>query len=153
MTFPHFNRTLIALILGIALHFPVAHAEDDRNVYEATVYKSPTCSCCTAWIEHLENNGFDVTVLEPTKLDQVKSAHAVPSELRSCHTAAIGNYTIEGHVPAKDIRRLLTEQPNARGLAVPGMPVGSPGMEQGDRRDPYVVVLFGEGKREVYAQH
>ena len=141
------------LALGILLPFPALPAEGDGDAYMATVYKSPSCGCCTAWIEHLESNGFEVTVREPADLGRVKSALAVPHDLRSCHTAEIDGYTIEGHVPAADIRRLLTERPQARGLAVPGMPVGSPGMEQGDRRDAYDVILFGADASTVYVRH
>jgi len=120
---------------------------------EMTVYKSPWCGCCAAWVEHVRENGFTVSVVELEDLDPVKRHHHIPGNLQSCHTAEIDGYVIEGHVPAVDIRRLLKERPKARGLAVPGMPVGSPGMEQGNRKDRYPVVLFGDGDPELYAIH
>jgi hypothetical protein len=94
------------------------------------------------WVEHLRKSGFSVTVIESTDLAAIKSAQGVPASLQSCHTASIGRYTIEGHVPAHAIRRLLAEKPAARGLAVAGMPIGSPGME-GARPEVYSVMLFG----------
>lgn len=109
---------------------------------EMLVYKSPICGCCGKWIEHVEAHGFTVKVAEDNDLQAVKNQYAVPSNLRSCHTAVIGDYVIEGHVPADDIKRLLEQQPQTAGLAVAGMPVGSPGMEMGDRQDPYTVWMF-----------
>lgn len=108
----------------------------------AVMYKNPNCGCCTKWAEHLRTNGFDVDVREQAPMAPVKNRLGVPGDMRSCHTAVIGDYVIEGHVPAGDIRRLLAEQPEARGLAVPGMPLGSPGMEAGARRQPYTVWLM-----------
>ena len=124
-------------------------------VAEAVVYKSPTCGCCTGWIEHLRANGFEA---EPVDLEQYaelsakKAEHGVPSQLASCHTARIGGYTIEGHVPAEVVARLLREQPDdIVGLAVPGMPIGSPGME-GPNPEVYDVIAFDEaGNQSVYA--
>lgn len=118
-----------------------------------TVHASPTCSCCKAWVKHLQANGFQVFVKEIADVTPVKARLGVPEELRSCHTATIGNYWVEGHVPAADIRRLLAVKPAAKGLAVPGMPIGSPGMEQGNRRDPYKVILFGTKGQSVFAAH
>ncbi len=118
-----------------------------------TVYKSPWCGCCTAWIKHMQDNGFSVAVREQEDLSGVKSLYGVPEPLHSCHTAEIDGYVIEGHVPAEDVLRLLSERPDARGLAVPGMPIGSPGMEQGDEKEPYPVVLFGDEGMFVYARH
>lgn len=107
-----------------------------------TVYKSPTCNCCAVWVEHLEANGFPVNVVTQDTVMPIKQKLGVPPGMGSCHTATIEGYVIEGHVPANDIVRLLKERPQATGLSVPGMPVGSPGMEMGDRRDPYHVYLF-----------
>jgi hypothetical protein len=119
-----------------------------------TVWKSPTCGCCGAWIEHVKKAGFDVRVIETDDLDPVKARHKVPERLQSCHTALVGGYAIEGHVPAKEILRLLAEKPAALGLAVPGMPVGSPGMEYGSEREPYEVVLFAaDGAARVFARY
>ena len=118
-----------------------------------TVYKDPNCGCCKLWVDHVRAAGFTVTVRDTADMGAVKASFGVPASLHSCHTARIGPYTIEGHVPAELITRLLAEQPVGRGLAVPGMPVGSPGMEMGDRKDPYEVVLFDKtGSSRVYAR-
>lgn len=120
---------------------------------EMVVYRSPTCGCCLGWVEHVREAGFRVRIEDRTDLAPVKAELGVPADLASCHTARIGGYVIEGHVPAEDVRRLLAERPDVKGLAVPGMPEGSPGME-GPDPDPYAVVAFdGEGGREVFARH
>lgn len=117
-----------------------------------TVYKDPNCGCCAKWVDHVKQAGFTVTVRETDDMDSVKASFGVPAALASCHTARVGAYAIEGHVPADLIVRLLKEQPAGRGLAVPGMPVGSPGMEMGSRKDAYDVLLFDKaGKSRVYA--
>ncbi|MBX3447035.1 MAG: DUF411 domain-containing protein [Parvibaculaceae bacterium] len=117
------------------------------------VYKTPWCGCCTAWVDHMREAGFAVRVTELDDLEPLKSAHGIPAELASCHTALIGGYAIEGHVPAADVIRLLKERPAAAGLAVPGMPMGSPGMEMDGHTEPYDVVLFGPGTRTVFARY
>lgn len=118
------------------------------------VVKSPYCGCCTLWVEHLRQAGFEVRVTDLEDVTPTARRLGVPDDLRSCHTASIEGYAIEGHVPAADIRRLLAERPDAVGLAVPGMPMGSPGMEQGDIRQPYVTILFTrDGRRTPFARH
>jgi len=118
-----------------------------------TVWKSPWCGCCGNWIEHMRASGFEVRVEELEDLSLVKRTAAVPDHLQSCHTARVGGYTVEGHVPASDVVRLLEERPDAIGLAVPGMPSGSPGMENGDH-DPYdVLILKRDGKTEVFSSY
>ena len=118
------------------------------------VVKSPYCGCCTQWVEYLRANGFTVRVTVTEDLDPVARQHGVPDNLRSCHTATVEGYALEGHIPAADIRRLLAERPQAAGLAVPGMPIGSPGMEQGNRRQTYATILFRrDGSRQMFAQH
>ena len=117
------------------------------------MYKSPTCGCCSEWIKHLEENGFSVKAEDLRNVNQIKAELGVPNKLRSCHTAKIGDYVIEGHVPAQEITRLLKERPQVKGLAVPGMPMGSPGME-GPRKDRYDVLTFDKnGKSSVYASY
>lgn len=117
-----------------------------------TVYKDPNCGCCTEWVSHVRKAGFVVTVRDTADMSSVKASFGVPSALESCHTARVGAYAIEGHVPADLIQKLLREQPVARGLAVPGMPQGSPGMEQGAPKDAYDVLLFDKaGKTRVFA--
>ncbi|QBM18747.1 hypothetical protein MARI_28890 [Marinobacter sp. JH2] len=118
------------------------------------VYKSPTCSCCVDWIDHLEENGFDVTATNSNNMGRIKAEAGLIPGLGSCHTAIVNDYVIEGHVPAGDIKRLLSEAPKATGLSVPGMPMGSPGMEMGDRKDHYKVILFNEqGQTRVFSEY
>ena len=118
------------------------------------VYKSPTCGCCTDWVKHLEENGFEVEVTETNNLNPIKADAGLTPALASCHTAFIGDYVIEGHVPASDIQRLIAEAPKATGLSVPGMPMGSPGMEIGNRKDHYKVILFNDaGQTRVFAEY
>lgn len=119
-----------------------------------TVYKSPTCQCCSRWLAHLEEHGFATKVESQRDLRPVRARLGVPDKLASCHTAVVNGYFVEGHVPAEDVKRLLAEKPRALGIAAPGMPVGSPGMEMGERRDPYDVVLFdASGNTQVFAHH
>ena len=106
-----------------------------------TIWKTPWCGCCTAWAQHMTDAGFKVDIKEVEDLAQVKNKAGVPHSLRSCHTAHVAGYTIEGHVPASDVKRLLTSKPAVAGLAVPGMPSGSPGMENG-QHDAYDVMTF-----------
>ncbi|MBZ2169414.1 DUF411 domain-containing protein [Marinobacter sp. F4216] len=141
----------IALTLSLGLSSPLMAEETTNDIH---VYKSPTCGCCADWVEHLEANGFDVEVTDTNDLNPIKVEAGLSRGLASCHTAFVGDYVIEGHVPASDIHRLLKEAPQARGLTVPGMPVGSPGMETGDRKDPYQVLLFNEqGQTRVFADY
>lgn len=121
---------------------------------DMTVTKSPWCGCCSAWIEHMRQAGFEVTVHEEEDLTAIKEKMGVEPKLQSCHTGEVEGYVIEGHVPAEDVLRLLTERPKARGLTVPGMPAGSPGMEMGERKDAYDVLLIKEdGTTEVFSKH
>jgi hypothetical protein len=117
------------------------------------VAKSPFCGCCNQWVEHLRRAGFQIRIVEAEDVTPIARQLGVPDDLRSCHTAVVNGYVIEGHVPAADIRRLLAQRPRGTGLAVPGMPIGSPGMEQGNRRQPYQVILFEGGRRTVFARH
>lgn len=119
---------------------------------EVVVHKVPSCGCCSGWAEHLRRVGFPVQLVESRNIDDVKRRLGVPTDLASCHTAEVGGYVIEGHVPAGAIRRALAERPSAVGLAVPGMPTGSPGMESG-APETYEVVLFGEQGRRVFARY
>lgn len=122
-----------------------------RDVIE--VYKSPTCGCCTKWLEHLRASGFEVKPYDVDDITVSRAKLGVPQALGSCHSARVGGYLIEGHVPAQDIRRLLRERPDAAGLAVPGMPRGSPGMEA-ETEDPYDVLLFQpNGRYAVYQRY
>jgi hypothetical protein len=145
-------RSVLTLLAALALASP-AFAAAENGI---EVWKSATCRCCINWVKHLEANGFDVTVnaADTSMLDRIKRKSGIGEKLASCHTAKIGGYVIEGHVPAPEIRRLLAEQPDALGLTVPGMPVGSPGMEQGAETEPYDVLLIKkDGTTEVFASH
>ena len=138
----------IALSLTIAL---AAVAPAAQVATPITVYKSPTCGCCGKWVEHMRKAGFNPQVNDLPNVAAVKQAAGVPADLQSCHTSTVEGYTIEGHVPADVIRQLLKEKPKVAGIAVPGMPIGSPGMEQGDQ-DKYNIVAFGkDGSQKVYA--
>ena len=119
-----------------------------------TVYKSPTCGCCGKWADHLVQNGFRVVVRDTENLGKIKRKYAVPVDMRSCHTATIDDYVIEGHVPAGDIAELLKRKPAQRLLAVPGMPLGSPGMEHPNGTMPYESLLVAEdGSVTVFERH
>ncbi|MBM3521383.1 MAG: DUF411 domain-containing protein [Alphaproteobacteria bacterium] len=111
------------------------------------LFKSPTCGCCGLWGDRMASAGFRVVRHDVEDLDPIKARARVPAELESCHTAFLDQYVLEGHVPVPAIRRLLSERPAARGLAVPNMPIGSPGMEVGTRREPYTVWLFADGRK------
>lgn len=122
---------------------------------DGQVWKSPTCGCCKSWVSHMAANGFalDVQQAGPSELNAVKAQSGVPKAYASCHTAKIGGYVVEGHVPAEAVKRLLAEKPDAVGLSVPGMPEGSPGMETGGAAEPYDVLLIRkDGTAEVF-QH
>lgn len=137
---------LLAATLGL-----VACAQ--ANAATIAVVKDPACGCCTQWIEYLRRSGFVVTVTDTPEQPQISARMGVPEDLRGCHSATIDGYVVEGHVPAEDIRRLLAERPAATGIAVPGMPMGSPGMEQGGMKDAYVTVLFGDKGQSLFARH
>jgi len=141
---------ILLMLLSVLGSGANALAEEPRAM---TVWKSPWCGCCGKWVEHMRAAGFEVQVEEVENLGLVKRMVAVPDELQSCHTARVGGYTIEGHVPAADVVRLLDERPDALGLFVPGMPSGSPGMENGEH-DPYdVLMLKRGGDTEVFSSH
>lgn len=139
-------RTLVAatlLTLGTAAH-----------AASMTVIKSPTCGCCVKWIEHVRAHGFDVKSVDVADIMVAKKKAGVPDKLASCHTAIVGGYVVEGHVPAADIKRLLAQKPKAKGIAVAGMPMGSPGMEHGNHREPYNVILFkADGSTSIFSRH
>ncbi|MDD1649673.1 MAG: DUF411 domain-containing protein [Methylococcaceae bacterium] len=134
---------LLLLTLGLALPLqavPVKAAKD--TPIPITVHRSPTCSCCGKWMEHMKHNGFAVAEIRAEDMDAIKRQHGVPETLKSCHTALVGGYVVEGHVPAEDVKSMLNSKPTAIGISAPGMPVGSPGMEMGAKNDPYTVVQF-----------
>jgi hypothetical protein len=136
-----FAAALIALPL-------VAHAAEPV----IDVYKSASCGCCKEWIRHLESNGFHVNAHDVANPSDYREKFGIPNQFGSCHSARVGGYALEGHVPAADIKRLLASKPKARGLAVPAMPMGSPGME-GPRKDPFDVLLVQDGGRSSVFRH
>lgn len=139
---------------GLATSALTRRALAAPSATRVTVYKSPTCGCCSNWVSHMKTNGFTVDAHDvgDDMLDQVKTTAGVPATLRSCHIALAGGYAFEGHVPADLVKRVLTTKPKLAGLAVPGMPAGSPGMEMGGRSDPYQVMAFDrQGKSWVFA--
>ena len=155
------NRRQFALAGLAALALPAGalaqvQAQGQANSVQVEVWKSPSCGCCKDWIAHMEKSGFRFTVHE-TGNTAVRQRMRIPLALGSCHTAVIGRYAIEGHVPAKDVQRLLREKPEAVGLTVPGMPIGSPGMdgpEYGGRKDPYdVLLVLADGSTRVFATY
>jgi hypothetical protein len=140
------RRSILALVGSTAV-VPIRSlwaAED-----QITVHRDPSCGCCSGWVQHLQKAGFHANVIDTRDLDTVKKQLGVPEDLAACHTAEIAGYVIEGHVPAAALKRFLSEKPNASGLAVRGMPVGSPGME-GGKPEPYDVVMFGPSGRRTY---
>lgn len=153
------RRTILAAGLGLAAlsAFPAqGRSSTDRTAEQIHVMKDPNCGCCTAWIEIVEAAGFAVTteLSAGTALMRYKSENGISAELASCHTARVQNYMLEGHVPVADIRRLLDERPDAVGLAVPGMPYGSPGMGAETEREAYDVLLIRkDGTTEVFTRY
>ena len=142
------------LLLFVFFFASVAACSERQEAPTITVYKSPTCGCCNKWITHLQDNGFHVIARDVDDVVPYKQRAGLTPQLASCHTAFIDGYAVEGHVPARDIRRLLEERPAVQGLTVPGMPVGSPGMELGDRKDPYEVLTFDEtGEAAVFSRY
>jgi len=154
------RRSWLASVAGVlagsaALGALPRRAYGDVVATPLTVYKDPSCGCCTKWVAHLAANGLKPVVKDRSDMAALKDSLGVPMALRSCHTAVAGKYVIEGHVPAADLKRLLSSAPkDVLGLAVPDMPSGSPGMEMGGRADRYDVIAFGSGgKTHVFATH
>ena len=148
-----FGVGIVLAVLGVGgyVYFgPLASAD----LPTVTVFKSPSCNCCAEWVTHMREQGFPVEIQSRFNVKPVKRKVGVPSSLAACHTAVVNNYVVEGHVPAKDVKQLLRENPKVRGLSVPGMPVGSPGMERGNRVEPYKVLTFTPaGDTTVFARY
>lgn len=146
MSSPRFSVLLAAALIGLP-----ALANAAKPVVE--VYKTASCGCCKGWVKHLEQNGFAVKAHDVADPGDYREKFGIPQEFGSCHSAKVGGYALEGHVPAAEIKRLLASKPKAAGLAVPAMPLGSPGME-GPRSDPYDVLLVGkDGKATVFKRY
>jgi hypothetical protein len=140
---------LISLLLALT----AAGAVFAQSALNISVYKNQYCGCCHEWIKHLQKNGFKVSPNDVPDTTPVRAKLGMPAELGSCHTAVIGGYVIEGHVPAADIQRLLKEKPKAVGLAVPGMPAGSPGMESPNPEPYNTLLVLKDGSTRVFAKH
>jgi hypothetical protein len=139
---------------GAAGPFGLTSAAAPDSLPTVRVYKTPTCNCCAKWVDHMKEEGFEVRTNNLNSLSNVKKQAGIPDGLSACHTAVVGRYVVEGHVPAEDVKRLLATRPDVRGIAVPGMPIGSPGMERGSRQEPYNVVAFDtNGGTSVFAEH
>ncbi|MDQ3486853.1 MAG: DUF411 domain-containing protein [Acidobacteriota bacterium] len=150
-----FKRSLAMVITAACLGaVPLAQTKPSAGP-ALSVFKTPTCGCCSKWVDHMKKAGFQVTVTDmpQASLDNVKAKHQVPAAVHSCHTAVVDGYAIEGHVPATEVKRLLKEKQKVTGIAVPGMPLGSPGMESpGITPHPYDVLSFdAQGKTKVFA--
>jgi hypothetical protein len=144
---------VLALGLGSVGLSGMVRAAVPTNGAAVEVWKAASCDCCEGWVRHMRAAGFDVTVHVVDDVTPMKRMAGVPDDLASCHTARVGGYVLEGHVPADDVKRLLAERPQARGLAVPGMPQDAPGMDMASGQ-PYQVVLFGAGGGpQVFARH
>lgn len=127
---------------------------NDSLMKDIVVYKNPSCGCCTKWVRYLEENDYNVTIENTRDIFEVKKRLGVPEKLAACHTAVIDGYVIEGHITHRDIKRLLLFRPEVIGIAVPGMPIGTPGMEQGNTKQPHDVISFdNKGNTRVFAKH
>jgi len=144
--------SLIVLILSFCMQSQSfagnSHSKD------ITVYKNPSCGCCNKWISYLKDNNFNVIEENTRDVFAIKKRLGVPEKLAACHTAVIDGYVVEGHVTASDIKRLLLLRPEVKGIAVPGMPVGTPGMEKGNSKEPYNVITFDDkGNEKIFVKH
>ena len=145
----------LVAVLGIVVAVFVGRSAEAARQSVIEVYKDPACGCCSLWVEHLREHGFEVNTTDTRDLSALKTRSGVPRQMQSCHTALVDGYVVEGHVPAEDVRRLLTDRPTIAGLAVPGMPIESPGMEvAGMAPQPYDVMAFDtDGGAFVFASH
>ena len=144
---------VVAIAMSILLVSEPSMAASSKSS-AINVYRDPSCSCCGGWIDHLAAQGFQPTSIATSNMETLKKQYGVPDGLASCHTAVIDKYVIEGHVPVEDIKRLLVEKPNVTGIAVPGMPIGTPGMENGDRKDSFTVFSFDkQGKTAAFNRY
>ena len=148
------RRALLTLVVasGLAWAGTVWTAAQSTAKPQMTVYKSATCGCCKNWVEHMKANGFDVKAIDVEDIDKVKRDNGVPASAESCHTGIVNGYIVEGHVPADAVTKMLKEKPAIAGIAVPGMPMGSPGMEvPSGQKEPYSILAFDKaGKTSVY---
>lgn len=149
------TRGVVVVVAVVAAGLAGVAASQRSTAPTIQVYKTSTCGCCRVWVEHLRSNGFTVQTTDLDDLSGIKSKHGVPARAQSCHTGVVNGYVVEGHVPAADIHRMLKERPAIAGLAVPGMPIGSPGMEvPGVKPQPFdVLAVEKDGRTRVFASH
>lgn len=146
------KSTLLSAVLSI-LAVATAFASD-ATLKDIVVYKNPECGCCTKWVKYLQDNDYNVTIEHTRDVLAVKQRLGVPEKLAACHTAVIDGYVVEGHITHRDIKRLLLFRPDITGIAVPGMPIGTPGMESGDTLQSYDVISFDDqGNTQVFVAH
>lgn len=150
-----YRAAVIALSMAALVSLGIAAAQQGQAGPLVEVFKSPTCGCCSQWVEHMRANGFAVRTTDVNDLTQIKTSRGVPTQVQSCHTAVVNGYVVEGHVPAADVHRLLKEKPAIAGIAVGGMPIGSPGMESPYvKAEPFDVMSFDKkGATRVFAKH
>lgn len=148
------NKFFLLLLSGSMLTSSLAYAETD-STHKITVYKNPSCGCCVKWIDYLKSNNYEVTAINARNISSYKKKYGVPEKHAACHTAIIDGYVVEGHVTDRDIQKLLLTRPEGvKGITVPGMPVGTPGMEHGDHRQPYNVLSFDkQGNVKIFSRH
>ena len=146
------RRQLLLSLLGAVAVGTFAMRRANAEARHIKVWKDPNCGCCSKWVDHLRANGFSAEIIETDDIIPIKKRYGITRELASCHTALIGGYVIEGHVPATAINKLLSDRPDADGLAVPGMPIGSPGME-GGTPERYDVILFKDGQHQSFGHY
>jgi len=144
-------RISVALVTTITLAGIGVAAQ--AKLPTVVVYKTPTCGCCAKWVEHLQTAGFTVETQHRDDLSSIRQTNKVPAAVTACHTALVGSYVVEGHVPADDVKRLLAEKPKVKGIAVAGMPAGSPGMESPSPQKYNTVAFTEDGKTTVFAKH
>ena len=149
MVVPASRRAVLLGAAAAAFAAPAAAAPDKRLV----VYKTPTCGCCGGWVAHMRRAGWTVEEVTRDDLAPIRARNGVPDRLASCHTAVVGRYAVEGHVPAADVERLLRERPAARALTAPGMPAGSPGMEAAGREPYRTLLILNDGSTRVFGRH
>lgn len=154
MTNQNITRRIVLGGISVLALTPLSDIAKAASRPTINAYRNPGCGCCEKWAEMLKSAGFEVTMEDAPDLSSRRVAAGVPDELAGCHTALMGDYVIEGHVPLQEIERMLAEKPAIRGIAVPGMPTGSPGMEMGETRDAYDVVAFAaDGTRSIFARY
>ncbi len=149
-----FRRLFAWVAIAFTILLATTTSAFAANLPEVTMYRDPACTCCGNWMKHMESQGFKVKNVPTADIFTFKHEQGVTDDLASCHTAIIDGYVVEGHVPSDDVKRLVAEKPDIKGIAVPGMPVGTPGMEMGNKKDSYAVVSFDkQGQTKVFKQY